>query len=70
MHAGWGSESDAEHLEAAVNIRTVANRGSDKFFLWVQALATLADRPPSGLGAVITMVHHTGLVGSGAALPV
>ncbi|KAF0956766.1 MULTISPECIES: hypothetical protein [Rhodococcus] len=37
------SESDAEHLEAAFNIKTVADLGTNKFFLWAQAVATLAE---------------------------
>ncbi|AWK76449.1 hypothetical protein CBI38_34160 (plasmid) [Rhodococcus oxybenzonivorans] len=37
------SESDAEHLEAAFNIKTVADLGTNKFFLWAQAVAKLAE---------------------------
>lgn len=37
------SESDAEHLAAAFNIKTVADLGTNKFFLWAQAVAKLAE---------------------------
>ncbi|EGD26079.1 hypothetical protein H849_11226 [Prescottella equi NBRC 101255 = C 7] len=37
------SDSDAEHLLAAFGIRTVRDLGTNKFFLWAQAVATLAD---------------------------
>ena len=37
------SESDAEHLKAAFNITTVADLGTNKFFLWAQAVAKLAE---------------------------
>lgn len=37
------SESDAEHLDAAFGIRTVRDLGTNKFFLWAQAVATLAE---------------------------
>ncbi|AWK76045.1 hypothetical protein CBI38_31245 (plasmid) [Rhodococcus oxybenzonivorans] len=37
------SESDAEHLKAAFNIKTVADLGTNKFFLWAQAVAKLAE---------------------------
>lgn len=36
------SDSDAEHLKAAFNITTVGDLGSNKYFLWAQAVATLA----------------------------
>jgi hypothetical protein len=35
--------SDAEHLKAAFNIKTVRDLGTNKFFLWAQAIAKLAD---------------------------
>jgi hypothetical protein len=34
---------DAEHLKAAFNIKTVRDLGTNKFFLWAQAVAKLAD---------------------------
>jgi hypothetical protein len=37
------SESDAEHLKAAFNIKTVADLGTNKFLLWAQAVAKLAE---------------------------
>jgi len=37
------SESDAEHLKAAFNIVTVRDLGTNKFFLWAQAIAKLAE---------------------------
>ncbi|QBJ98360.1 hypothetical protein ERC79_22300 [Rhodococcus sp. ABRD24] len=37
------SDSDAEHLEAAFNIKTVRDLGTNKFFLWAQAVAKLAE---------------------------
>ncbi|MFC4604782.1 hypothetical protein [Rhodococcus kronopolitis] len=37
------SESDAEHLLAAFNIKTVEDLGTNKFFLWAQAFAKLAE---------------------------
>jgi hypothetical protein len=37
------SESDAEHLKAAFNIKTVADLGTNKYFLWAQAVAKLAE---------------------------
>ncbi|CCW12013.1 hypothetical protein QLG13_00780 [Rhodococcus aetherivorans] len=37
------SESDAEHLKAAFNIKTVGDLGTNKFFLWAQAVAKLAE---------------------------
>jgi hypothetical protein len=38
------SEGDAEHLKAAFNIKTVRDLGTNKFFLWAQAINALADR--------------------------
>ncbi len=37
------SDSDAEHLKAAFNIKTVKDLGTNKFFLWAQAVAKLAE---------------------------
>ncbi|MEU2001136.1 hypothetical protein ACH47B_11995 [Rhodococcus sp. NPDC019627] len=37
------SESDAEHLASAFNIKTVADLGTNKYFLWAQAVAKLAE---------------------------
>ncbi|KAA0023528.1 hypothetical protein [Antrihabitans cavernicola] len=37
------SDSDAEHLKAAFNITTVKDLGTNKFFLWAQAVAKLAE---------------------------
>lgn len=37
------SESDAEHLKAAFNITTVRDLGTNKFFLWAQAIAKLSE---------------------------
>jgi len=37
------SDSDAEHLKAAFNIKTVKDLGANKFFLWAQAVAKLAE---------------------------
>lgn len=37
------SEGDAEHLKAAFNIVTVRDLGTNKFFLWAQAIAKLAE---------------------------
>ena len=37
------SESDAEHLLAAFNIKTVEDLGTNKYFLWAQAFAKLAE---------------------------
>ncbi|MCA1007708.1 hypothetical protein LCL87_18505 [Rhodococcus hoagii] len=37
------SDSDAEHLLAAFGIRTVRDLGTNKFFLWAQAVAKLAE---------------------------
>ena len=36
------SDSDADHLKAAFNITTVGDLGKNKYFLWAQAVATLA----------------------------
>jgi hypothetical protein len=37
------SDSDAEHLKAAFNVKTVRDRGSNKLFVWAQAAAQLAE---------------------------
>ncbi|WP_068149356.1 hypothetical protein [Rhodococcoides corynebacterioides] len=37
------SDSDAEHLKAAFNIKTVRDLGTNKYFLWAQAVAKLAE---------------------------
>ncbi|MDL9935854.1 hypothetical protein QSJ18_03760 [Gordonia sp. ABSL1-1] len=37
------SEGDAEHLAAAFNIKTVKDLGTNKYFLWAQAVAKLAE---------------------------
>lgn len=37
------SAGDAEHLKAAFNIETVRDLGTNKFFLWAQAIAKLAE---------------------------
>jgi hypothetical protein len=37
------SDSDAEHLKAAFNIVTVRDLGTNKFFLWAQAITKLAE---------------------------
>ena len=36
------SDGDAEHLKAAFNITTIRDLGTNKFFLWAQAIAKLA----------------------------
>nr|WP_296772566.1 hypothetical protein [Rhodococcus sp. (in: high G+C Gram-positive bacteria)] len=37
------SPGDAEKLKAAFNIKSVRDLGTNKFFLWAQAVAKLAD---------------------------
>jgi hypothetical protein len=37
------SESDAAKLKEAFNITTVRDLGTNKFFLWAQAVAKLAE---------------------------
>jgi hypothetical protein len=37
------SDSDAEHLKAAFNITTIGDLGTNKFFLWAQAITTLSN---------------------------
>jgi len=38
------SAGDAELLSKAFGIKTVRDLGTNKFFLWAQAIAALADR--------------------------
>jgi hypothetical protein len=37
------TESDAEHLKAAFNIKTVKDLATLKYALWAQAIVTLAE---------------------------
>ncbi|GAA4166384.1 hypothetical protein GCM10022286_30970 [Gryllotalpicola daejeonensis] len=37
------SDSDAEHLKAAFNITTIGDLGTNKHFLWAEAIAKLAE---------------------------
>lgn len=37
------SESDAEHLKTAFGIKSVRDLGTNKYFLWAQAIAKLAE---------------------------
>ncbi|WP_018332673.1 hypothetical protein [Actinomycetospora chiangmaiensis] len=37
------SEADAKHLKDAFNIKTVRDLGTNKFFLWAQGIAKLAE---------------------------
>lgn len=37
------SEGDAQHLKDAFGIKTVRDLGTNKYFLWAQAIAKLAD---------------------------
>lgn len=37
------SDADAEQLKSAFGITTVRGLGTNKFFLWAQAIAKLAD---------------------------
>ena len=37
------SPGDAQHLKDAFNIKTVRDLGTNKYFLWAQAVAKLAD---------------------------
>ena len=37
------SASDAEHLKAAFNIKTIRDLGTNKHFLWAQAITKLAE---------------------------
>ena len=38
------SAGDAEHLAKAFNIKTVRDLGTNKYFLWAQAIVALAAR--------------------------
>ncbi|WP_427135274.1 hypothetical protein [Pseudarthrobacter sp. S9] len=37
------SDTDAEKLQSALGIKTVKDLGTNKFFLWAQAVAKLAE---------------------------
>ena len=37
------SEADAQKLQEALNIKTVKDLGTNKYFLWAQGVANLAD---------------------------
>jgi len=37
------SDGDAEHLKAAFGIVTVGDLGTNKYFLWAQAIAKLSE---------------------------
>lgn len=37
------SESDAQKLKEAFNIKTIGDLGTNKYFLWAQAIVKLAD---------------------------
>jgi hypothetical protein len=37
------SDDDAEHLKSAFNIKTIRDLGTNKYFLWAQAIAKLAE---------------------------
>ena len=37
------SEGDAQHLKDAFNIKTVRELGTNKYFLWAQAITKLAE---------------------------
>lgn len=37
------SDGDAEHLKAAFGITTIKDLGTNKYFLWAQAIAKLAE---------------------------
>ncbi|PZU00025.1 hypothetical protein [Williamsia sp. DF01-3] len=37
------SPGDAQHLKDAFNVKTVRDLGTNKYFLWAQAVAKLAD---------------------------
>jgi hypothetical protein len=37
------SDSDAEHLKAAFNVKTIKDLATLKYVLWAQAIVTLAD---------------------------
>lgn len=37
------SEGDAKHLKDAFNIKTVRDLGTNKYFLWAQSIAKIAE---------------------------
>ncbi len=37
------SDSDAQHLKDAFGVTTIGDLGTNKYFLWAHAIATLAD---------------------------
>jgi hypothetical protein len=37
------SDDDAKHLKDAFNIKTIRELGTNKYFLWAQAIAKLAE---------------------------
>jgi hypothetical protein len=37
------SDGDAQHLKDAFNIKTVRDLGTNKYFLWAQAITRLAE---------------------------
>ncbi|MEV4734159.1 hypothetical protein [Saccharopolyspora sp. NPDC049426] len=37
------SDSDAEHLNSAFGVKTVRDLGTNKYFLWAQSIAKLAE---------------------------
>lgn len=37
------TRSDADHLKAAFDIKTIGDLGRNKYFLWAQAIAKLAE---------------------------
>lgn len=37
------SEGDAKHLKEAFNIKTVRDLGTNKYFLWAQSIAKIAE---------------------------
>jgi hypothetical protein len=37
------SPGDAEHLKAVFNIKTIGDLGRNKYFLWAQSIAKLAE---------------------------
>lgn len=37
------SEADAKKLQEALNVKTIKDLGTNKFFLWAQAVAKLAE---------------------------
>ena len=37
------SDSDAEHLNSAFGVKTVRDLGTNKYFMWAQSIAKLAE---------------------------